>query len=226
MRRPPRGEQEALAGDADIGVDEDQDGADAVVAHAARIARRPVERHFDDDCPEIGNAHACLSLWITEIVIGCVTKVCELRDEPALEQGRTTQRRGCKRCRLVGADGERAAVGRKTEEIIQLEKTYAQASYADRGCGPVRVLGRSRLCPDHGSGRHDPGQPDGRRRADVCQQDHRRQRGQLEGSHHARRRREGRRPRRDAAGPGPVHRVRADQCAPSRSCRRARSRCW
>ena len=56
-----QGEQEALAGDADVGVDEDQYGANAVVTDAARVAGRTVERHLDEDCPEIGDAHACLT---------------------------------------------------------------------------------------------------------------------------------------------------------------------
>ena len=50
---------------------------------------------------------------------------------------------------------------------------------------------------DEGADRH------GRRRADVSVQEHHPERGQLEGPHHAGRRREGRRPGRHAAGPGP-----------------------
>jgi len=77
-----QGEQEALAGDADVGVDEDQYGANAVVADAARIARRPVERHLDENGPEIDDAHPCFSCWITWFDSVPVTIVCDRREEP------------------------------------------------------------------------------------------------------------------------------------------------
>ena len=54
------------------------------------------------------------------------------------------------------------------------------------------------------------------------QQGHRRQRGQLEGPHHAGRGRQGRRPGRHAEGRRPVHRVRADQRRLRRAARRHR----
>ena len=49
-------------------------------------------------------------------------------------------------------------------------------------------------------------------------EEHHPERRQLEGSHDARSRGESRRPRRHAVGQRPLHRVRADQRAPSRSC--------
>ena len=56
------GEQEALAGDPDVGVDKDQDAADAVVGDAACVAGRPFERQLDDHSPEISDAHRALLL--------------------------------------------------------------------------------------------------------------------------------------------------------------------
>ena len=53
----------------------------------------------------------------------------------------------------------------------------------------------------------------GRRRADVSVEEHRAERRQFQGSHHAGRRGEGRGPRRHAAKRRPVHGVRADQQA-------------
>ena len=61
-----------------------------------------------------------------------------------------------------------------------------------------------------------------RRRADVSIEEHRRERGQFQGPHHAGRRREGRRPGRHAGRPRSLHRVRAGQQGVRQAARRHR----
>ena len=74
--------------------------------------------------------------------------------------------------------------------------TFALSAVA---AAAIAVL-RAHCSPELRQGRHDSR---GRWRADVSVEEHHRERGELQGPHHAGRRGEGRRPRRDALGPGP-----------------------
>ena len=119
----------------------------------------------------------------------------------------------CNRARSGDVSPQSAAIRRTEQESFPMISKFKRGAFAAAILlavgGVASVAGEGDLS-------------DGRRRRHVSDQEHRRECRQFGRSHHAGRRREGRRPGRYAVRPRPVHRLRADQRRLRQAARRHR----